>query len=658
MRPWPVWFFSCFIFVISACSNAQYDREIETILRLADRRVPVDSLRTFLQHPAKPVRKQAIVSLGQMLDTAAVPLLLPFVNDSDAALRVEAVFALGQLGTAKAVRALHERWRREKDVEVRQALIQALGKIGGTESLAVLHEALRDPLPLLRGEAAVALGIMGYRKLPLPSQAAELAPLLQETLPEVRWRAMYALMRLSDSSAVQWMISGLRDVDARVRMNAARALGNIRATAAVDSLTPVAQTDPDWRVRVNASRALGAIAPADITSRLPFEDENEHVRLTALQALETAIVRRGKALENRDDIQTMLSDRLARADSSWREAAAAANALAVLAGPSSFARLLELAGHPNPYFRARLAEALAKTGHPQAAQELQTLYQAGPGVVKVQVLSALSRLPFGQRLPLYRLALSENDAVLTAIVAGQMAEAPKAARALADLLLAAFKTLPAPVDVEAAAMIFDAFAKLKIQKAVPLLEAQLNVPDRPYARAAARALEQLTGRTYADRLPRETRPHQKFTLADIKALRGRVAVVNTEKGAIEIQLFPDDAPLTTLNFVRLARQGFFNGLNFHRVVPNFVIQGGDPRGDSWGSPGYSIRSEFNRRRYFRGMVGMASAGPDTEGCQFFITHSEQPHLDGRYTLFGRIIRGRDVLDAIQVGDRILSVEIR
>ncbi|MDQ7051391.1 MAG: HEAT repeat domain-containing protein [candidate division KSB1 bacterium] len=646
------------LLLISACSTSRYDHELETILRLADRRMPVDSLRAFLQHPAKAVRKQAIVSLGQMLDTAAVPLILPFVQNPDAALRVEAVFALGQLGTSAAIRALHERWPMEKDAEVRQTLIQALGKIGSTESLDLLHDALRDPLPIIRGEAAVALGIMGYRKVPLPSQAAVLALLLEETLPEVRWRAMFALMRLADTSAAALMIKGLEDVDARVRMNAARGLGNIRATLAVEPLTRVAQNDPDWRVRVNATRTLGAIAPADVAGRLPFDDGNEHVRLSTLLALETAISQRGEALLDRERINALLSARLARADSSWREAAAAANAYAVLNGASAFERLAALSGHPNPYFRAQLAEALSKTKHPGTLSALHSMYEAGPGVVKVHVLYALARLPFKQRLPLFRTALAENDAVLTAIVAGQMAEAPKAARPLAGDLLAAFQKLPAPVDVEAAAMIFDAFAKLQLRQAVPVLEQQLTVPDRPYARAAARALQALTGRSYADRLPRETRPHLEFSYDDIKALRGKVAVLQTEKGAIEIELFPQDAPLTTLNFVRLAQKGFFNGLNFHRVVPNFVIQGGDPRGDSWGSPGYSIRSEFNRHRYFRGMVGMASAGPDTEGCQFFITHSEQPHLDGRYTVFGRVKSGRDVLDAIQVGDRILSVEIR
>jgi cyclophilin family peptidyl-prolyl cis-trans isomerase len=112
------------------------------------------------------------------------------------------------------------------------------------------------------------------------------------------------------------------------------------------------------------------------------------------------------------------------------------------------------------------------------------------------------------------------------------------------------------------------------------------------------------------------------------------------------------------NFMRLARAGFYNGLRFHRVVPNFVAQDGDPRGDGNGGPGYTIRDELNRRRYGRGAVGMALSGPDTGGSQYFITHSPQPHLDGHYTVFGRVVAGWGALDALVQGDRVEGITIR
>ncbi len=124
-----------------------------------------------------------------------------------------------------------------------------------------------------------------------------------------------------------------------------------------------------------------------------------------------------------------------------------------------------------------------------------------------------------------------------------------------------------------------------------------------------------------------------------------------------LRLFGSEAPGTVANFVTLAGKGYFNGLTFHRVVPDFVIQGGDPHGDGWGGPGYAIRCEINPLLYDTGRLGMALSGKDTGGSQFFITQSPQPHLNGRYTIFGEVMEGQDVVDKIQVGDVIDEVRI-
>jgi len=131
--------------------------------------------------------------------------------------------------------------------------------------------------------------------------------------------------------------------------------------------------------------------------------------------------------------------------------------------------------------------------------------------------------------------------------------------------------------------------------------------------------------------------------------------VETEKGDVELELVCARAALTCANFLSLARQGFYDGLFFHRVVPDFVAQGGDPRGDGSGGPGWEVRDEINLLRYERGVVGMALSGPDTGGSQFFITLSAQPHLDGGYTAFGRVVAGLDVLDRLEQWDRIVHV---
>jgi cyclophilin family peptidyl-prolyl cis-trans isomerase len=134
--------------------------------------------------------------------------------------------------------------------------------------------------------------------------------------------------------------------------------------------------------------------------------------------------------------------------------------------------------------------------------------------------------------------------------------------------------------------------------------------------------------------------------------------LDTDRGTIQIELAVLDAPLTVENFVTLARKGFFDGVSVHRVVPDFVVQLGDPRGDGEGGPGYTIRDEINERAFLRGTVGMAlDEWPDTGGSQFFITHSPQPHLDAKYTAFGRVVSGMDVVDRIQQGDVVRRVRV-
>lgn len=135
--------------------------------------------------------------------------------------------------------------------------------------------------------------------------------------------------------------------------------------------------------------------------------------------------------------------------------------------------------------------------------------------------------------------------------------------------------------------------------------------------------------------------------------------METNKGVIEIQLFPQYAPKTVNNFVFLIREGFYDGVVFHRVISNFVIQGGDPTGTGTGGPGYRFEDEFkgNPLRHETGFLSMANAGPGTNGSQFFITHSPQPHLDNRHTVFGKVTKGMDVVNAIRQGDRMVTVTV-
>jgi peptidyl-prolyl cis-trans isomerase B (cyclophilin B) len=136
------------------------------------------------------------------------------------------------------------------------------------------------------------------------------------------------------------------------------------------------------------------------------------------------------------------------------------------------------------------------------------------------------------------------------------------------------------------------------------------------------------------------------------------ALFETDRGPIKIELYPDKAPLTVANFVNLARRGFYDGLSFHRVIPDFMIQGGCPQGTGTGGPGYKFEDEANNGLgHERGVLSMANAGPATNGSQFFITHVATTWLDGKHTVFGKVVEGLDAVDKVQQGDHIRSVRI-
>jgi peptidyl-prolyl cis-trans isomerase B (cyclophilin B) len=139
----------------------------------------------------------------------------------------------------------------------------------------------------------------------------------------------------------------------------------------------------------------------------------------------------------------------------------------------------------------------------------------------------------------------------------------------------------------------------------------------------------------------------------------KIATIETNRGTIRVQLFADKAPNTVANFEKLAAKGFYNGLKFHRVIPDFMIQTGCPQGTGRGGPGYEFADEFHKdlKHSGPGVLSMANAGPNTNGSQFFITHSAQPHLDGKHSVFGQVIEGQSVVDAIKQGDKMVKVTV-
>jgi len=210
---------------------------------------------------------------------------------------------------------------------------------------------------------------------------------------------------------------------------------------------------------------------------------------------------------------------------------------------------------------------------------------------------------------------------------------------------------------DAALAILDALGKQKNNEANEAIKSALNSNDHLIRRKAVALLKANDVGDFSDRIglvkTRNTDIDYRRAMARIG--KRPTATIVTSKGSFTIEFLPADAPLNVDNFIQLAKRGYFNGQTIPRVVPNFVVQAGDPRGDQNGGPGYQIRCEINEVPYERAAVGMALSGKDTGGSQWFVTHSPQPHLDGGYTVFGHVIRGMDVVDNIARGDVIRRV---
>jgi cyclophilin family peptidyl-prolyl cis-trans isomerase len=343
---------------------------------------------------------------------------------------------------------------------------------------------------------------------------------------------------------------------------------------------------------------------------------------------------------------TALADRFA-----WARADSAARAATV-------ETLLVHLRDPDAATRGACVKALASRGRLGQGNARGMLHDSSVYTC-VATLQALPLLGARDALPLILPRLKPDVAPPIRLAAAEALGSLKSKAALDELRgsLADSSTL-------FVASVAGALAELGDSASVPAL-ARLYAARAQDADADARisihdALATLRGKAFADSVQRAHPAHaspQSYAEDFAAPPAARGAVLHTSAGDIAWEFFGADAPQTVKNFVRLAERGYFDGTALHRVVPNFVIQDGDPTGTGSGGPGYTIRCEYNRLRYEPGMVGMALSGKDTGGSQWFITHSPQMHLNGRYTIFARVTQGMDVARRAVQGDRVIKVEI-
>lgn len=631
--------------VSPALADAAGD-EMGTLLLLADRRMfEPFSLHRLAEGPA-PVRAELALALGRIGDPRGLPTLEILLQDREPAVRRRAAFAIGFVGDASALPALLAATG-DRDRETGRRAVEALARLEAPLERVV---AALDPLAPEEQDARLLPELFRFGAEELVATARRAR---RSADPELRRWAAYALARKPRREAGGELRALLADEDPWLRGWGARALGRIGASedgAALAALLADASPGPvieALRSLASLTAAGRAVPPSASRARLLelFDDPLPGVRVTALEA--------AAAWLGDEAVSRALVERFAAGTGREREVALLA--LARGRDPRGLDLVGEAARAEDPQLRARAVEAAAEL---DALDRVAHLAEDPEPVVRQALLSSRLEGEEGAAASVAATALGDQDPAVRATALGWLAEHPSVpadelvramdgpgAERLVDLRLSGVRALGALAAARPA----------ERHRLVDLLIELLRHPEWLVRREASNALEGLGEGRAAIGAVDTGWPIAVYRQLAERTRDERWVDLETRHGTLRLRLACSEAPLTCSSFTHLVAQGFYDGLPFHRVVPNFVVQAGDPRGDGAGGPGFTIRDEYNLASYERGVIGMALAGPDTAGSQFFITLAPQPHLDGTYTAFGRVESGDEVLDRIEQGDRILRM---
>jgi cyclophilin family peptidyl-prolyl cis-trans isomerase/HEAT repeat protein len=624
--------------------------------------------RRALVAPDSLVRRTAALGAGRIGDPRATPLVAPLLADPDTTVRVAAAFALGLLRDSAAVAPLIDRLIGLPGLDATTAAeaITALAKIGGPRAGEFFAGVLGGKVALSQDDRTPALFqiLAESWRLGPDAPVTGLLPYMDDTMPSPRLRAVYSLARLRAPEAGNRMLRILRDEEPYIRSLAARALTRSYADSAklapssVAELLARAADEPNLQVRINALRSLESYHDSTLAPKLVslLDDPQPGIEVQTAEALGelggteaakglarvvggkgTAQLRR-TALIALAQVDPKAFESAAagwRSSKDWLDRATAARGTAI-AGPGG-----------SPWFLSDQDGRVIAAGLQEWSDRVKG---ADPALVAAA-----------------RPLLAHRDAAVRSVAADAVARAADPADLTA--LIRTYQASGRDSFPEAALSALDAI--LAIRGSGPAAQTRV---DREFLQGSTRPANYLIRRWAEERWPeaaarwgpshpvatgrslQEYRDLARRYLTSPDSLARPHVIIDTEgRGQIEIELLGPDAPLTVDNFLRLVDRRFFDRNRWHRVVPNFVVQDGDPRGDGFGSPGGAIRDEINRNRYDAPMLGMALSGPDTGMSQWFINLSAQPHLDGTYTVFGKVVSGGGLLPRIMQGDVIRSI---
>jgi cyclophilin family peptidyl-prolyl cis-trans isomerase/HEAT repeat protein len=629
----------------STSYNKFLDPELVKIADFCDQR-STDSVLSYLNHKQPILRIEAAYALASMRDPKAIDALHKTILDPVAEVRAAAAYALGQTLHPSSIQPLSVQLTNEGNSAAVIAMAEALGKIaGGLHASSTAPEFVEDAAnALFNYERTDSIGIhavakaafwmhtSGWPDTRLINKLAFVFP----TQPVINRRMIaFAMSRyrgewFNDTIQTARFFQAIELEKDTTTLTASMAVaGRSESVLAANFIIKCLQSSqPSREWTIATCRAAGKHTGVPASAIIPMlEDSRNAVAEEACFALQNKQLRPEEILE----IKTRT------ASSPMTIQAACARMLHQHGDSLNLDTWLNtIEGNLSTYDRLACIRLLGITGK----SALLSLERAlnNPDILQANAyteafIESHSQPGFPAEVSYAQAMLSllnHGDIGITALCAAELRKNSPATlpeneiKELNQALLATLDKLQLPREVETANEIIKTLNSWGFTPREEIKVAYNHPIDWNLVRS----------------IPRRQR-----------------AAIHTSKGILEIELHVEDAPGSVASFVQLCREGFYNGKSFHRVVPSFVIQGGCPRGDGMGGTDYTLRSEFRLHDYSTGSVGLASSGPDTESCQWFITHMPTPHLEGRYTIFAHVTQGMSVVDRIEIGDSIKSIEL-
>jgi cyclophilin family peptidyl-prolyl cis-trans isomerase/HEAT repeat protein len=614
---------------------------------------PNIKLVDFFQSQDPAIRARAVLAAARIGNGDVLPAMRPLLTDQDPEVRRLVSFALGQIRSKEGL-AMAAVLLKDEDLETRRLALEATGRIGGIEVTGWIVPFLDDSQLEMREQAALSLALIKDQ-----GTVEELIPKVRSEDP-AQWSYVYALYRLADIRALDVLhqvlnkpVTSPSTGDPSSMLFALKALWSMKKPLTLDEIK-LLLNHQDPRVQTNALDVLIAVPDKEACGvilekfkSMPFpikvkaveasaecgcfqmeflQNENPNVRGAALKAYTKL---------HKDEGLPLLQ--VASEQQDWILRWYAAQAASGLTPDMAIPLLKKLSKDSNTAVKLAALDSLT-TFLPRTADSFVPLLKSPDFAERATVADALGKTKDPTFLP---------------------------------MLLQTYRASSDATEIEGRVAVLDVLADYNDSEVLKIYEEALLDPEYTIRSHAIDGIKKLVGSgLYWDNKVNHpddflfskakvtTAIAAKYPLNYGEPVPDYLAEIMLERGKVVVRLFGTEAPVHVLNFKKLADKQVYNGLRIHRVVPNFVIQGGDPRGDGWGGAGEVIHDQMNSKVYMRGMMGMPIAGKDTGGSQFFITLSRQPHLDGNYTIFGEVISGMEFVDSTMIGDRILKVQIK